>query len=170
MRTAHTRSGKSVNPDTFKQAMAAICTPVAVVTALRDRKPYGTTVSAFASLSLEPAMVVVALDRASRLLAAARATRRIGVNVLGSDQSGLALAFATKSDEKFSGVQWRVDEGVPRLEDASVWMSCAIEEFVDGGDHVLVLARVHSTEVIARPPLTYHRRQFGTHEVLENSS
>jgi len=157
---------ESVDPDIFKQAMSAICTPVSVVTALQDERPYGTTVSAFASLSLEPAMVVVALDRASRLLGVARATRRIGVNVLSSDQSATALTFATKGDEKFRGVEWRVDDGLPRLEDASVWLVCSVDDFVDGGDHILALARVHSAEMTARRPLTYYRRQFSTPQEL----
>lgn len=162
MYATNSTPGESVDPDAFKQAMAAICTPVSVVTTLQDGTPYGTTVSAFTSLSLEPPMVVVALNRASQLLAAARATRHIGVNVLSSDQSAAALTFATKGNERFRGVQWRVDEGLPRLEDASVWLSCSVDAFVDGGDHILVLARVHSTQVTARPPLTYHRRQFST--------
>jgi flavin reductase (DIM6/NTAB) family NADH-FMN oxidoreductase RutF len=73
-------------------------------------------VSAFASLSMKPPMVLVALDRASNLLALVRESRRFGVNVLGSAQSALALTFAKKGGVgKFQGVHWELDHGLPRL-------------------------------------------------------
>src|SRR5438105_11403406 len=82
--------------DAFREVMASVCTPVSVVTAMADHLPHGTTVSAFASLSLDPPMVLVALDRGSDLLALVRRTGRFGLNVLSGAQSHLALRFARK--------------------------------------------------------------------------
>lgn len=75
-------------PDRFRKVMASVVTPVSVVTAMSggegDGLPHRTTVSAFASLSMNPPMVLVSLDRASDLLALVRQTGRFGVNVLGA--------------------------------------------------------------------------------------
>ncbi|WP_051047344.1 flavin reductase family protein [Nocardia asiatica] len=147
--------------------MASVCTPVSVITAMGDGLPYGTTVSAFASLSMTPPMVLVSLDRASRLLTVIRETEQFGVNVLSSGQAGLAGVFATKSGtDKFAGVEWFEETSVPRLPEATGFLSCTATQFVDGGDHVVVLGAVRAAEHAVRAPLTYHRRIFGTHAAL----
>ncbi|MFD0478311.1 flavin reductase family protein [Nonomuraea thailandensis] len=95
--------------------MAAVCTPVSVVTTMEDGLPYGTTVSAFASLSLDPPMILVSLDRSSDLLEMIRRTGRFGLNVLAHSQSELALNFARKGGTaKFTGVRWTEAAGARR--------------------------------------------------------
>lgn len=152
---------------TFTSVMAGVCTPVAVVTAMDGRRPHGTTVSAFASLSLRPPMVLVALDRDSRLLAVIRETRRFGLNVLASQQAGIARSFAGKGTAKFDGVAWTLDHGVPRLDEATGWLAGAVDELVPGGDHVIALGAVQRAAATPGQPLTYHDRVFGTHTALE---
>jgi flavin reductase (DIM6/NTAB) family NADH-FMN oxidoreductase RutF len=149
----------------FTDAMAEVCSPVTVVTTLHEGLAHGTTVSAFASLSLEPPMVTVALDHGSELLAKVRQTRRIGVNVLGRDQDDLAVVFSRKGPDKFVGVDWRLDRGLPRLDRSVVWLECDVADVATGGDHVVLLAMVRSVCVAPAAPLTYHRRRFGTHVV-----
>jgi flavin reductase (DIM6/NTAB) family NADH-FMN oxidoreductase RutF len=153
----------------FREVMASVCTPVTVITALRDQTPFGTTVSAFASLSVAPPMVVVALDRNSDLLRVVSDSHRYGVNVLGKEQADVARRFATKGGpDKFSGVGWYEDHELPRLPDASGFLACDVAEFVDGGDHVLLLGTVSSVTAGRGGPLTYHGRRFGTHEPFED--
>ncbi|MEC3974493.1 flavin reductase family protein [Amycolatopsis sp. H20-H5] len=147
----------------FRQAMATLCTPVTVVTGMDGDRPHGTTVSAFGSLPMDPTMVTVALDRGSALLAMVRRTRRFGVNVLGSDQSDLALRFARKGTDKFVGVEWHAAEGLPRLTGTQTWLSCDAAELVDGGDHVIALGLVTEIDTVPTSPLTYCARSFGTH-------
>jgi flavin reductase (DIM6/NTAB) family NADH-FMN oxidoreductase RutF len=152
----------------FRAVMAGVATPVSVVTTLVDDDPYGTTVSAFASLSMTPPMVLVSLDRGSTLLAAIRRSNRLGLNVLGHHQARLALTFAGKGGpDKFTGVGWHVDHDLPRLPGSPGWLSCTVGDFVDGGDHVIVLGDVVRAETRDVPPLTYHGRAFGTHAALE---
>lgn len=154
--------------DNFRTVMAHVATPVAVVTTLADGDPYGTTVSAFASLSLHPPMVLGALDKSSDLLAAIRRTGRLGVNILGHHQAGLALAFAAKGGPgKFSGVDWVTDRGLPRLPGSPGWLACDVADLVEGGDHVIALGTVTWAETREALPLTYHGRAFGTHAALE---
>jgi flavin reductase (DIM6/NTAB) family NADH-FMN oxidoreductase RutF len=150
-----------VDEDTFREAMGAVCTPVAVVTAMDGARPHGTTVSAFCSLSMRPPLVLVALDRGSDLLALVRRDGRFGVNVLEGDQSALARGFARKGTDKFADVAWRQDDGLPRIDGAGLWLSCSVEELLEGGDHVIVTGAVRAAEHDAREPLLYQRRGFG---------
>jgi len=149
--------------DLFRDVMAGVCTPVTVVTALDGDRPHGTTVSAFASLSLHPPMVLVALDRGSDLLSVVRVRGRFGVNILGHGQHDLALRFARKGLDKFDGVGWSLSSGAPRITGAPGWVACTVADLVDGGDHVVVLGHVVEADRADSPPLTYHRRTFGTH-------
>ncbi|GAA1698902.1 flavin reductase family protein [Streptomyces yatensis] len=151
----------------FREVMAGVATPVTVVTAMDGRRPHGTTVSAFASLSMRPPMVLIALDRRSELLALITSSLRFGVNVLGHGQSALALAFARKGGAgRFTGVSWEVDWGVPRLSAAPGWLACEMADVVEGGDHVIALGNVLATRAAEGAPLTYHARAFGTHVAL----
>lgn len=149
-----------VDEETFREAMGAICTPVAVVTAMDGERPHGTTVSAFCSLSMRPPLVLVALDRGSDLLTLVRRSGRFGVNVLEQDQRTLARGFARKGTDKFADVRWRAADGLPRLDGAGLWLACAVEELLEGGDHVIVTGMVHAAEHDAREPLLYQRRDF----------
>lgn len=152
----------------FREVMAGVATPVSVITSMADGLPHGTTVSAFASLSMEPPMVLVSLDRKSELLALVRESGKFGVNVLGSDQSALALKFAKKGGTgKFNGVRWEVDHDLPRLPGAPGWLACEVAQLVDGGDHVVALGTVIAAATDHGQPLTYHGRLFGTHAALE---
>jgi len=171
------RRGAAANADptvvatAFREVMAGVATPVSVVTSMGDGLPHGTTVSAFASLSMDPPMVLVSLDRGSDLLALVRETGRFGVNVLGSDQARLALAFAKKGGTgKFSGVRWETDHDLPRLPGAPGWLACDVAQLVDGGDHVVALGTVIAAETSEGRPLTYHGRLFGTHAAHEDDA
>lgn len=154
--------------ESFKNVMAHVATPVAVVTAIDGGLPVGTTVSAFLSLSMDPPMILVSLDRGSQTLELVTATGRFGVNILSSEQPGAALKFATKNGlGKFHGVRWDLDHDLPRIVGAAGWVACTVERIVEGGDHMIVLGRVVAADRRDSEPLTYHRRVFGTHRALE---
>ncbi|MDV2476707.1 flavin reductase family protein [Rhodococcus zopfii] len=150
----------------FRDAMAAVCTPVAVVTAMDGARPHGTTVSAFASLSMSPPSVLVSLDRGSDLLGLVLASGRFGMNVLGSGQSALAAQFARKGPDKFQDVSWSVDGDVPRIADVPHWIAAEVMETLEVADHTVVFGRVVDIASETIPPLTYHGRIFGTHAAL----
>jgi len=149
--------------DDFREVMAGVATPVAVVTTLAGDRPHGTTVSAFASLSLAPPMVMVALDERSDLLRQLSVGSPLGLTVLAEGESALAHAFARKGEDKFTGVEWVPDTGAPRLRGAGGWLGCTVTDLVRGGDHVIVLAEVLRADPGTGEPLTYHARTFGTH-------
>jgi flavin reductase (DIM6/NTAB) family NADH-FMN oxidoreductase RutF len=157
--------------DSFRGVMASVCTPVSVVTALDGELPHGTTVSAFASLSMDPEMVMVALDQRSELLSVIRRTRTFGLNVLGSKQSELAMRFAGKGGvAKFAEVPWELSMGVPHIPGAAGFVACDVADLIVGGDHIVVFGAVTATHVGTTGPLTYHGRIFGTHIALDHVS
>ncbi len=147
----------------FRDLMAGVCAPVTVVTTEEDGIAHGATVSAFASLSLSPPMVTVALDGNSQLLARIERTGRFGINILGQTQDDLALTFARRSQDRFAGVDWHLDHGLPRLTGAPSWIVCDLAQSVPGGDHRLLLGSVTHAVTATAPPLVYGHRTFGTH-------
>lgn len=148
--------------------MAGVATPVAVVAALDSDRPHGTTVSAFMSLSLEPPMVMVALDSASNLLPVIRAAGRFSINILGASQAAWARTFADKEvDDRFAEVKWTVRSSVPQLSGTRGWLACTVHDAVGAGDHIAILASVDDTAVGDTDPLTYYARAFGTHRPLD---
>ncbi|MDI2030550.1 flavin reductase family protein [Saccharopolyspora sp. TS4A08] len=153
----------AVTHDEFRAVMGSIATPVAVVSAFDRDRPHGTTVSAFMSLSKEPPMTVVSLDRSSDLLRYIDDAQQFGINVLAAHQSAIATAFARKGTDKMAELAWIVDSGLPRIDDTSGWIACDVAKMVDGGDHVLVLGDVVSLDHAPYPPLVYHQGTFGSH-------
>jgi len=147
----------------FRDVMASVCTPVSIASAMDGERPHGTTVSAFASLSMTPPMVLVSLDRGSDLLGIVSRTGRFSLNVLAAEQSELALAFARKGDAKFADVRWSVDRRTPRIDGVTGWLCCRVADIVEGGDHLIVLGEVEAASNHPGAPLTYHARVFGTH-------
>src|SRR6185312_3905187 len=117
-------------PARFRDVMGNVATPVSVVTAFGPEGAHGTTVSAFASLSMSPPMVLVSLDRGSELLEVVRSTGRFGLNVMGAEQASVAAGFARKGIDRFAGVEWTLDQGVPRLAGAPGWVACAATQLV----------------------------------------
>jgi flavin reductase (DIM6/NTAB) family NADH-FMN oxidoreductase RutF len=152
-----------MNPDLFRDAMAKVTGPVAIVTAIEGGVPYGTTVSSLASLSLDPAMISVALDTSSTILGVIRRTGRFGVNVLAAEQSSVARRFAGPREERFVDSQWTLSGGVPRLPGTSAWLCGTLAREVPAGDHVLVLGAVVECAAGDASSLSYGQRAFGTH-------
>src|ERR1700723_3238907 len=126
-----------VDATVFRDTLARVPTPVTVVTSHVDRRPHGTTVSAFSSLSLEPPMILVSLDQRSDLLKIIQETGRFGVNVLAVGQQALATAFARKGDDKVADVAWYMDHGAPRLAGKGQWLVCRTAQMVAAGGAAL---------------------------------
>jgi flavin reductase (DIM6/NTAB) family NADH-FMN oxidoreductase RutF len=147
----------------FRDLMAGVCAPVTVVTTADQDGPHGATVSSFASLSLRPPLVSIALDRGSGLLARILGAGRFGVNVLGSAQDDLALLFARRGEDRFGQTPWTASHGLPRLDGAASWAVCDLAQVIEGGDHLLLVGMVTHAAPTQASPLVYGHRTFGTH-------
>jgi flavin reductase (DIM6/NTAB) family NADH-FMN oxidoreductase RutF/DNA-binding FadR family transcriptional regulator len=163
---------RSMTPTEFRNIVGHFATGVTVITALHDGQPFGTTASAFTSLSLEPPMVLVCLNKTSSTETAVAASRRFAVNILGEDQADEAMRFATKTgDEKFKGVavvdgQW----GEPLLGEALAILECRVVEQVTGGTHSVFLAEVDRASARTGTPLAYFRGQFGRLQLEQDAT
>lgn len=151
-----------MNSATFKELMAGVPAPVSIVTTSHRNAPRGATVSAFASLSLDPALVSIALSQRSSLLESLRENGRFAINLLAHDQAELALRFAASIEDRFSGVEWHFEHDLPRLKGVARYIECKIENDMDGGDHVLIFGRVVDCWMSEIPSLIYVSRQFAT--------
>lgn len=150
----------------FRSLMARVPAPVTVVTASLDGKPVGATVSSFASLSLDPPLISIALMAQSGLADVIAGSASFAVNLLGHCQEAIAMAFASRAEDRFSDVSWVWENGLPRIIGAASFMVCALHQEVQGGDHRLMFGRVLSSHLTDEPPLVYTARAFGTHSKL----
>jgi 3,4-dihydroxy-2-butanone 4-phosphate synthase len=150
----------TIGPDLFREVLGSVCTPVSVVTTMHDGKGHATTVSAFCSLSIDPPLILVALDRGSELLKLVRRSRVFGVNILADQQAAVAAQLARKDPDKLAKVDWVEDAGLPRLLGSAGWLACKVNRIMAGGDHMIVTGLVVRAEHEAREPLLYRRRRF----------
>lgn len=127
----------------LRHVMSRWATGVAVITSRGQAGPRGATTNALTSLSLEPVLVLVCLERGSNTLAAVRESGRFCINVLSAGQEELARRFATKAsgEEKLAGVPHELHDGVPVLDGAVVWLACELERELEGGDHAILIGR-----------------------------
>ena len=147
--------------------MGHFVTGVTVVTAFEGDLPRGITVNALSSVSLEPPLVMIALDRRRFMTPIVRATGRYAVSILGEDEQALSGCFAgahvTPSRDEFCGAAWTPGEtGLPILDGAVASLECTVIQTFSAGDHDLFIARVDAmgTDPGHKPPLLYYRRRY----------
>ena len=150
-----------ITADLFRAALGRFASGVTVVTTVdASGRPDGLTVSAFASVSLDPPLIVVAIDKANASVSAMTHTGRFNVHVLSASQESLSRRFSDASDP-FAGIQFSRDAaGLPRLPGALSVLTCHVETSIDAGDHFLFLGRVESIDVAEGEPLLYFRGDY----------
>jgi 3-hydroxy-9,10-secoandrosta-1,3,5(10)-triene-9,17-dione monooxygenase reductase component len=160
-------AGVEPTPEIFRSVMGRFATGVTVVTTLEGERPHGITVNALSSVSLEPPLVMVALDRRRRITPLVRAHGRFAVNILGEDQQALSDCFAgapvIPDREAFCGAAWHPGSGgLPLLDGAIASLECTTIEAVPAGDHDLFVARVDrvAADGDGPMPLLYYRRRY----------
>jgi len=156
--------------DRFRQVMGRFATGVSVVTTVHDGGPVGITVNALSSVSLQPALVMVALDRRRFITPMVRARGRYAVNVLGEGQQRLSDCFAHAAmkpgREDFCGAAWSPGPtGLPLLDGAIATLECTVIETFSAGDHDLFIGRVDALDdggpdAGSIGPLLYFRRRY----------
>jgi 3-hydroxy-9,10-secoandrosta-1,3,5(10)-triene-9,17-dione monooxygenase reductase component len=149
----------------FRQVIGHFATGVAVVTCYGDDGPTGLTTNAITSVSLEPLLLLVCFDNASRTLPAVQEARRFAVNMLRAGQEDLAQVFASKrvAREKFEAVTHVEAHGVPVLDGALAWLACDLRALHPAGDHTIGIGEI--THMDADPdgePLVWFRGAYGT--------
>ncbi|WP_328380294.1 flavin reductase family protein [Streptomyces sp. NBC_00440] len=153
-----------VDPGEFRRVLGHFASGVTIVTAHDEEGPAGFACQSFASLSLEPPLVVFMVARTSTTWPRIARAGAFCVNILGADQGGLCRAFAVSGADKFAGVPHEPAPatGAPLLTGVPAWIDCRIHAVHTGGDHLIVVGRVETLGGSADgAPLLFHRGAFG---------
>jgi len=150
----------------FRNALGRFATGVIVVTAGPRRTPHAMTANAFMSGSLEPPLVVVSVERTSRMHGRLAGARRFGVSILGQAHEPASRHFAGQAVPGFVPAFGEL-AGVPVLAHAAVVIAARIEHRHPCGDHTLFVAEVEDFAVAeAAPPLLYYEGRYGMFQAL----
>ena len=153
----------------FRRIVGHFASGVTVTTALVGDERFGTTASAFSSLSLEPPSVLVCLNRTSTTNPAIASAGRFAVNILADDQADLARRFGMRGIDKFAGVgvDTHSGTGIPLLRGALATLVCEVMDAPVGGTHTVYFGRVLDAHARSGAPLAYYRGQFGRFSELD---
>jgi len=146
-----------ISQDDFRAALSRFASGVTVVTAKDiDGRLYGITVSAFCSVSLEPPLILVCIERGTGSNRVLAETKVFAVNILSSSQIGLSRQFASQLHDKFAEIDYRLgSNGVPLLEGALANLECSLTDSHDAGDHTVFVGEVENVLIDGTDPLIY---------------
>ncbi len=145
----------------LRDAMGCFATGVTIVTTMTPRGPLGMTVNSFASVSLDPPLVLWSPARKSARFPAFEAASHFAVHILSAEQQHLAEAFARSGEAPFRDTPYTLGAGdAPLFSDCSARFECRHSAGHDGGDHLIVVGEVLHLDCSARSPLLYHQGKF----------
>jgi flavin reductase (DIM6/NTAB) family NADH-FMN oxidoreductase RutF len=164
-----TERQNGTRPQHFRRVAAQFATGVSVVTSATDDVPLGMTVNSFATVSLEPTLLLVCLGRGARLLSTVEQSGVFAVTVLAADQLRLAKWFANRARPTgaaaFAGIPVRhaPTTGCLLLAEGLAYFDCRVRDLFPGGDHTIVVGEVAACdELWPRPPLVFAGGEFLT--------
>lgn len=147
----------------FRDAMGRFASGVTILTGiLPDGRLAGVTASAFISVSLDPPLVSVCLDKTTACLEAFTHGSHFAIHILHECQMDLSVHFARRSLEKFAAIDYRIGtRGSPVLEGCLAVVECARTAVHDAGDHFLIIGRVENLDIAGEGmPLLHFRGAY----------
>ncbi|MDT5101895.1 MAG: hypothetical protein QOC76_5632 [Mycobacterium sp.] len=149
-------------PLALRAAFGCFPSGVIAICALKeDGIPVGIAASAFVSLSLDPPLVAISIQRTSTSWPRLRQSDRLGLSVLGHDQEHACARLSGKGD-RFGAIEWMpTGTGAVMIGGASAWLECALFDEVPAGDHTLAILQIH--RLCTHPavaPLVFHAGRF----------
>lgn len=148
------------NPRDFRNTLGRFATGVTVVTTAAEGQVHGMTANAFMSVSLEPPLVLVSVDRKARTHAILEQTGRYGVSILTEEQQPYSQHFAGKPDPNLA-LNWEWVDGIPLLPGAVAHLVTTIVEAHPAGDHTLFIGRVEYIATGEGKPLLFFSGKYG---------
>ncbi len=156
----------SLSAAEFRRAMGCFATGVTIITLDLEGEVHGMTANAFASVSLDPLLVLVCVDHSARTHAHMHAKKRFGVNILAEDQRELSEYYALpvnaheRAEEAARARFDRTEKGTPILHGALAYLECRLQWAQEAGDHTIFIAEVE--DVVVRPgePLLFFRGKY----------
>ena len=154
----------TVDSEAFRTACGKFATGITIVTVIgADGLPQGMTANSFTSVSLEPPMVLVCIDRKATILPKMEVAKTFGINVLAENQRDLSAQFSRRGTDRFETVPWFAGEtGVPLLDGVLAHYECEVINIVEGGDHLIFIAEVRHLRCFAGRPLLYYASCYET--------
>ncbi|WP_306110426.1 MULTISPECIES: flavin reductase [Roseovarius] len=148
--------------DALRRAFGAFATGVTIVTCQdTEGKPLGFTANSFTSVSLEPALLLICIAKTSTSLEHFRRCKSFAVNILSASQVDLSNKFASRQPDRFADVMWKSGEnGAPLIDKSAAWFDCLVHQFVDAGDHIVLIGRVRDFDQSDLAPLIYLKGQY----------
>ncbi|MEO8284846.1 MAG: flavin reductase family protein [Chloroflexota bacterium] len=153
----------------FMRVMGSFASGVTIVSVMGpDGEPHGFTANAVSSLSLEPRMLLVCVNKQSATLDAIKAAGCFAVNILSTDQQDTAQQFATRREGRFGGIRWRPghETGAPVLDGSLAYAECRLTDTCSGGDHEILMGEIVAGDAHEAEPLLYFRGRYGTYEAV----
>jgi flavin reductase (DIM6/NTAB) family NADH-FMN oxidoreductase RutF len=146
----------------MRRAVGQFATGVTIITTVTSEgEPAGCTVSAFSSLSLDPPLVLVCIDQGRVMHQQLTAAPGYVVNVLRTDQRELAVRFAGRGEDRFTGLRTAPGRhGIPLIDGAIAHIQCDLHSVLHGGDHAIIVGRVRALATHAGDPLLYAQGAF----------
>jgi len=150
-----------IDESQFKLAMSHFASGVTIVTTEHEGTPYGITVASFASLSLRPPLVVICIEKMAKSHDAIAASKKFGVSILEEKQADISGRFASKIDDKFTGVEVKKGRsGVPLIAGSLCMLECQLRDRFAGGDHSIFIGEVVEAYIGPGSPLVYYRSSY----------
>jgi flavin reductase (DIM6/NTAB) family NADH-FMN oxidoreductase RutF len=152
----------AIDPRELRNVFGVFATGVTIITTNDvNGKPFGLTANSYTSLSLDPPLVLVCVDKKVDCYACFEQSKVFAVNFLAEDQEQLSTRFATKGIEKFEGVPIRQGSvGVPLLEGAIGFIECKLVSGYEGGDHTIYVGEVQAASASGERPLLFFKGKY----------
>jgi flavin reductase (DIM6/NTAB) family NADH-FMN oxidoreductase RutF len=156
----------TLNSSDFRKAMGCFATGVTIITVDLEGEVHGMTANAFASVSLDPPLVLVCVDHSTRTHAHLHAKKRFGINVLREDQQAISEYYARvdrshEDAEAEAGARFdRTEHGTPMLYGSLAYLECRLHSAEVAGDHTIFIAEVEDLMVREGGPLLFFRGKY----------
>lgn len=151
-------------PHEMRRAMGSFASGVTVIAGIDGGEPVGFACQSFASVSLEPPLVLFCADHRGRAWPRIRQSGRFAVHVLAEEQEDICARFGSNRGRKFEGLPWRESPwNTPVIDDMLLRVHCEVHDVHVAGDHDVVIGRVLAIDDSAaeRPPMVFFRGRFG---------
>lgn len=147
----------------LRQFASCFATGVAVITTCDGAgKPFGLTMNAISSVSLDPPLFLICVDKKSNTLAPILESKAFAINILAKGQETISNTFAGKSEDKFAQVPYHTgSHGMPLIDGTHGAAEFSVHAEYPGGDHVIIVGEVRSVATDAVDPLLYFRSKYG---------
>lgn len=157
-----------IEPGEFRRVLGHFPTGVTVVATMHEGRPRGLAIGSFFSVSLDPPLVGFCVGSTSATWAVIEAAGHFVVNVLSDEQGDVSGQFAGRTEDKFAGIDWvpGPGHGSPRIDGCLAHIDCSLEAVYPGGDHAVVLGRVHALDIHRGDvgPLLFFKGAYGRFE------